>query len=122
VRSSHGHFVKASGLRWLNFMVLTPVPWTSLVKALPILTLLEPSERSDHQKGRRHKLLTDWFRQGVLQIFRWLPGAILSLSATAPSPSMNSPMSSLAERHLPAACGLTPACTPRRTFKSGFNE
>ena len=27
VRSSHGHFVKASGLRWLSFMVLTPLPW-----------------------------------------------------------------------------------------------
>ena len=57
VRSSHGHFVKASGLRWLSFMVLTPVPWTSLVKALPVLTLLAPSERSDHQRGRHHKLL-----------------------------------------------------------------
>lgn len=44
VRSSHGHFVKASGLRWLSFMVLTPVSWTSLIKALPILTLLAPSE------------------------------------------------------------------------------
>ena len=74
VRSSHGHFVKASGLRWLSFMVLTPVPWTSLVKALPVLTLLAPSERSDCQRGRRHKLLTDWARQGVLQICRWLPG------------------------------------------------
>lgn len=42
VRSSHGHFVKASGLRWLSFMVLTPVSWTSLIKALPILTLLAP--------------------------------------------------------------------------------
>jgi hypothetical protein len=30
VRSSHGHFVKASGLRWLSFMVLTPVPWAGL--------------------------------------------------------------------------------------------
>ncbi|WP_288081818.1 transposase [Shinella sp.] len=29
VRSSHGHFVKASGLRWLSFMVLSPVPWAS---------------------------------------------------------------------------------------------
>jgi hypothetical protein len=35
IRSSHGHFVKASGLRWLSFMVLTPVPWTRLIKALP---------------------------------------------------------------------------------------
>ncbi|MER9677639.1 transposase [Mesorhizobium sp. M0208] len=74
VRSSHGHFVKASGPRWLSFMVLTPVPWTSLVKALPVLTLLASSERSDHQRGRRHKLLTDWARQGALQLCRWLPG------------------------------------------------
>ena len=32
VRSSHGHFVKASGLRWLSFMVLTPVPWAACSK------------------------------------------------------------------------------------------
>ncbi len=74
VRSSHGHFVKASGLRWLSFMVLTPLPWAGAVKALPVLTLLAPSERSDHQRGRRHKLLTDWARQGILQLCRWLPG------------------------------------------------
>jgi hypothetical protein len=74
VRSSHGHFVKASGLRWLSFMVLTPVPWASLIKALPVLTLLAPSERSNQQRGRRHKLLTDWARQGALQLCRWLPG------------------------------------------------
>lgn len=74
VRSSHGHFVKASGLRWLSFMVLTPVPWAGgAVKALPLLTLLAPSERSNRQRGRRHKLLTDWARQGALQICRWIP-------------------------------------------------
>ena len=27
VRSSHGHFVKASGLRWLSVMLVVPVPW-----------------------------------------------------------------------------------------------
>lgn len=27
VRSSHGHFVKASGLRWLSVMLAVPVPW-----------------------------------------------------------------------------------------------
>ena len=73
VRSSHGHFVKASGLRWLSFMVLTPVPWTSLIKALPVLTLLAPSERSNLRRDCRHKLLTDWARQGALQLSRWLP-------------------------------------------------
>jgi hypothetical protein len=74
VRSSHGHFVKASGLRWLSFMVLTPVPWAGVVKALPVFTLLAPSQRSNLQRGRRHKLLTDWARQGALQLCRWLPG------------------------------------------------
>ena len=27
VRSSRGHFVKTSGLRWLSLMLLAPVPW-----------------------------------------------------------------------------------------------
>lgn len=31
VRSSHSHFVKASGLRWLSCMLLTTVPWASAV-------------------------------------------------------------------------------------------
>lgn len=62
VRSSHGHFVKTSGLRWLSFMVLAPVPWAGRIKALPVLTLLAPSERADAKRGRRHKLLTDWAR------------------------------------------------------------
>lgn len=74
VRSSHGHFVKTSGLRWLSFMVLAPVPWAARVRALPVLTLLAPSERADAKAGRRHKLLTDWARQGMLQLCRWLPG------------------------------------------------
>jgi hypothetical protein len=78
VRSSHGHFVKASGLRWLSFMVLTPVSWTRLIKALPVLTLLAPSERANRQRGCRHKLLTDWARQGALQLSRWLPGRVVS--------------------------------------------
>ena len=45
VRSSHGHFVKASGLRGLSAMLLVPVPWAHRVWALPFLTVLAPSER-----------------------------------------------------------------------------
>ncbi len=44
VRSSHGHFVKASGLRWVCLMLLVPVPWASRVWALPFLSVLAPSE------------------------------------------------------------------------------
>jgi hypothetical protein len=74
VRSSHGHFVKASGLRWLCVMLLAPVPWAGCVWALPFLTVLAPSERYATERGRRHKKLTDWARQGLLQTVRWLPG------------------------------------------------
>jgi hypothetical protein len=70
VRSSHGHFIKASGLRWISLMLLTPVPWAGRVWALPFLTVLAPSERYARE---RHKLLTDWARQMLIQVARWLP-------------------------------------------------
>jgi hypothetical protein len=73
VRSSHGHFVKASGLRWLSLMLLAPIPWARRVWALPFLTVLAPSERYNQIQGRRQKKLTDWGRQMVLQTRRWLP-------------------------------------------------
>jgi hypothetical protein len=73
VRSSHGHFVKASGLRWLCLALLAPVPWASRIWALPFLTALCPSERYALQRGRRHKTPLDWARQMVLQLRRWLP-------------------------------------------------
>jgi hypothetical protein len=77
VRSSKGHFVKASGLRWLCLMLL--VPWAGRVWALPFLTALAPSERYCRKHGRRHKKLTDWARQVVLQARRWMPGQTLVL-------------------------------------------
>jgi hypothetical protein len=40
---------------------------------LPFLTVLAPSERYHQTQGRRHKKLTDWGRQMVLQARRWLP-------------------------------------------------
>src|SRR6478672_11527013 len=72
VRSSHGHFVKASGLRWLSLMVVVPIPWAGRRWALPFLTVLAPSERWSDARGRRHKKLTDWARQAILQAKHWL--------------------------------------------------
>jgi hypothetical protein len=73
VRSSHEHFVKASGLRWICLMLLVPIPWAGRVWALPFLTALAPSERYDQEHGRRHKTLTDWARQLLLLVRRWWP-------------------------------------------------
>ena len=73
MRSSRGHFVKTSGLRWLGFTLLTPLPWKTGIKALPFQTLLAPSERYASKRGLKHKKLTDWARQGMLQTIPWLP-------------------------------------------------
>ena len=47
--------------------------WAGRYWALPFLTVLAPSERYYRQRGRRHKKLTDWARQMILQLRRWLP-------------------------------------------------
>jgi DDE superfamily endonuclease len=52
---------------------VAPIPWAGRVWALPFLTVLAPSERWAQATGRRHKLLTDWARQMLLQVARWLP-------------------------------------------------
>ena len=71
VRSSHSHFVKAMGLRWLSWtlykvqlsqMWLVKIPWAGRVWALLFLTVLAPSSRYHAEQGRRHKTLTDWTR------------------------------------------------------------
>src|SRR5215208_4313536 len=43
VRSSDSFFVKASGLRWMSFMLLSEIPFAKRVWALPFMTILCPS-------------------------------------------------------------------------------
>lgn len=73
VCSSDSFFVKASGLRWMSFMLLTEVPFARKIWALPFLTVLCPSERYHQKRGIRHRKLTDRARQAMLQIWRWFP-------------------------------------------------
>ncbi len=73
VRSSGSHFVKSSGLKWMSVMLLVPVSWAKRVWALPFLTVLAPSARYYQRLGKQHKKLTDWARQMLLQVKRWLP-------------------------------------------------
>ena len=81
VRSSGSHFVKASGLRWITLIWLTPIPWARRTWALPFLTVLGPSERYYRERGRTPKKLTDRARQIILQLRRWLPHRSLVLVA-----------------------------------------
>ena len=73
VRSSASHFVKASGLRWMSVMLLTPITWAERVWALPVLTALAPSERFYEQHGRQPKTMLDRTLQMLKVLKRWLP-------------------------------------------------
>ena len=74
VRSSKAFFVKTNGLRWISMMLLTQIPWAQRVWALPFLTVLAPSERYHQERKMRHKTITDWAWQMIVQVTRWLPG------------------------------------------------
>lgn len=66
VRSSHGHFVKASGLRWSVVMLLAPIPWAGRVWALPFLSALAPSERYARTEPRRVSRMPVWLSHAAM--------------------------------------------------------
>ena len=66
VRSSHSHFVKASGRNvssWLCLMLVAPIPWTKRCWALPFCSVLSFSARYYLERKRRPVKLTDRARQ-----------------------------------------------------------
>jgi hypothetical protein len=73
VRSTRENLVKSSGLRWVCVMLLVEIPWASRVWALPFLSVLAPSERYTAARGRRHKKITEWAWQLLLQVRHWHP-------------------------------------------------
>jgi hypothetical protein len=54
-------------------MLLVEIPWASRVWALPLLSVLAPSERYAARQGKRHKKITEWAWQMLLQVRRWYP-------------------------------------------------
>jgi len=72
-RSSKKHKVTSYGLRWVSMALLVPVPWSQRVWALPFLTVLAPSQKTNQANGKRHKTSLDWIGQMIGQVRRWLP-------------------------------------------------
>ena len=94
VRSTEQVVVKCYGLQWNSMRLLIPLPWSSRVwaratprpgcflpcgqtatwplAALPFLSVLVPSKRSNAVAGRRHKTSIDWTRQMIKVVSRWL--------------------------------------------------
>jgi hypothetical protein len=54
-------------------MPLVEIPWASRVWALPFLSVLAPSEHYAARQGKRHKKITEWAWQLLLQVRRWHP-------------------------------------------------
>ena len=73
VRSSRGHTVISSGLRWVLMMWLVHIPFANRTWALPIITALAPPEHYHRDRGRRHKTVVDWARQMICQLRRLEP-------------------------------------------------
>ena len=113
VRSSHGHFVKAMGLRWVSLMWLVEIPWARRVWALPFLTVLAPSSRYHAERGRRHKTVTDWARQMLCCVRRWLPARDLVVVGDRGYAALR--LLAACQRMTPALTFLTrpaPGCRP----------
>ncbi len=65
VRSSHSHFVKTSGLRWLRLMLLVQIPWAGRVWALPFLHRIGSFSALSREAKQRHKTLVDSKAAGI---------------------------------------------------------
>lgn len=72
VRSSKKTIVKCSGLKWLTVAACWRFSFSERYFALPFLTALQPSARSDKAANRRHKTTLKWTVQILIQITRWL--------------------------------------------------
>jgi hypothetical protein len=72
VASSQSNVVTSYGLKWECMMLIVPLPWCKRPWALPFLTVLAPSKKSNEAAGRRHKTSLDWTRQMTCAVSRWL--------------------------------------------------
>jgi hypothetical protein len=79
VRSSHKYTNYSSGLRWVSMMLLVSLPWSDRMWALPFLTVLAPSPKTNAANGKRHKTSIDWVGQMIGAVRRWLPQRALVL-------------------------------------------
>jgi hypothetical protein len=126
VRSTHGHFVKSSGLRWVCAMLLVEIPWASKVWALPFLSVLAPSERYAAKRGKPHKKITEWAWQMLSVLRRWYPEreivavadrSYASLKLLSRCRSLSRPVTFIARLRLDAA--LYEPAPPRRPGQRG---
>lgn len=71
-RSTETVVVTCFGLKWVCLMLIVPLPWCQRSWALPFMTILAHSKKSNEARGRKHKTSIDWTIIAVRVISRWL--------------------------------------------------
>lgn len=72
VASSQSNVMTSYGLKWECMMLIVPLPWCKRPWALPFLSVIAPSKKSNEAAGRCHKTSLDWTRQMTCALSRWL--------------------------------------------------
>ncbi len=118
--------MKTSALRWVCLTLLAEVPWAGRVWALPFLSALAPSERCCLEQGKRHKKITEWAWQMLLQLRRWQPrrrivavadGSYASLKLPGRCRTLANPITFITRLRLDAA--LYEPAPPREPGQNG---
>lgn len=72
VLSSESKIITSFGLKWECMVLIVPLPWCRRPWALPFLTILAPSRKSNEKANKRHKTSIEWTQQMVKLVARWV--------------------------------------------------
>ncbi|MHB1948723.1 MAG: IS701 family transposase [Gammaproteobacteria bacterium] len=76
-RSTQKLVIKCFGLKWVCLMLIVSLPWCKRQWALPFMTILAPSKKSNKARNREHKTSIDWTIIAIRVIARWLKRAFI---------------------------------------------
>jgi hypothetical protein len=71
--SGQGLSVSNSGVRWVIFALVVPVPWTTRRWALPFLSIAATPPEVSAAAGHRHRTVGDIAQLGCRLLHHWLP-------------------------------------------------
>lgn len=72
VASTESVVVTCFGLKWVCLMLIVQLPWCNRPWALPFMTILAPSQKSNEARGKKHKTAVDWAILAMRIISRWI--------------------------------------------------
>ena len=83
IRSSVGHVVTSSGIRWSCVAILVELPWSTRPWALPFCVVPVLSPKTSARLGKTHRTSVDWAIVLISKIRRWQPTRPIELVGDA---------------------------------------